>query len=320
MRIEIGPNEAGQRLDKFLRKWMKDVPLSAIYRSIRKGDVKVNGKKSKEKYSLTLGDIIETREISTENKNRVKFNRIDDNDKLKITYEDENMVLVEKWPGILVHSDSKNKEATLTDYVLSYLYDKGDYLPEKEITFTPAPCNRLDRNTPGIVIFGKNYEALKLLNEMIRERKIKKYYQALVVGKLADKLYEGYIVKDRESNLSKVFEKPVSNSKKISMDVRTLETCGSYSLLEIELLTGRSHQLRAHLSTLGHPIIGDLKYGESKLNSFFYNKYGMAYQYLYAYKLIFRNCPDKFKYLENKTIAETLPPVLKKIKNDVFKF
>ena len=190
MRIEIGNNEAGQRIDKFLRKWLKDVPLSAIYKNIRKGDIKVNGKKIKEKYSLNLGDIVETREIVSENKKDKKFIRVEDFNKIKITYEDENMLLVEKWPGILVHSDKRQGEPTLTDYVLTYLCDKGDYIPENEITFTPASCNRLDRNTSGIVIFGKNYEALKLLNEMVRERRIKKYYQALVLGKIKDGVYE----------------------------------------------------------------------------------------------------------------------------------
>ncbi|WP_027623235.1 RluA family pseudouridine synthase [Clostridium lundense] len=320
MRVEIGNNEAGQRIDKFLRKWLKDVPLSAIYKSIRKGDVKVNGKKIKEKYSLNLGDVVETREIVTEKGKDKKFIKVEDFNKIKITYEDENMLLVEKWPGILVHSDKKAGEPTLTDYVLTYLCDKGDYIPENEVTFTPASCNRLDRNTSGIVIFGKNYEALKLLNEMVRERKINKYYQALVLGKIKDGIYEAYILKNNENNISTIHDKKVNGSKKIAMEVKTLQTCGLYSLIEIDLITGRSHQLRAHLNHLGNPIVGDSKYGKSKINSFFYNKYGIDYQYLYAYKLIFKDCPEKFNYMKNKTIAETLPPVLKKIKNDVFKF
>lgn len=317
MKIEIGPNEAGQRVDKFVRKWLKDVPLSAIFKAFRKGDIKVNGKKTKEKYSLVEGDIVETYYISSEPEKK-KFVRIDNN--FKVTYEDENMLLLEKWPGVLVHSNSEGGEPTLTDYVLSYLYDKGDYEPEKEVTFTPAPCNRLDRNTSGIVVFGKNFEALKLLNEMIRERKIKKYYTALVKGKLKDGIYEGYIYKNEDANISKVFDSEMPNTKKIAMEVKTIQTCGSFSLIEIDLITGRSHQLRAHLNHLNHPIVGDNKYGDKKLNSFFNNKYGLDYQFLYAYKLIFKNCPEKLAYMENKTIAESLPPILKKVKTDVFKF
>lgn len=319
MKVEIGANEAEQRIDKFIRKWMKDVPLSAIFKSIRKGDIKVNGKKVKENYFLALGDIVETYELVTE-QNKEKFTSISNALKIKITYEDKNMVIVEKWPGILVHADKKGGEPTLTDYVLSYLFNKGDYSPENELTFTPAPCNRLDKNTSGIVIYGKNYEALKALNEMIRDRKIKKFYTALVRGKLHDGLYEAYIQKDHDNNISKISDSPGKDTKKIAMEVKTIETCGTYSLLEIELLTGRSHQLRAHLSYLGHPIIGDSKYGNKKINSFFYNKFGLNYQYLYAYKLIFRDCAEKFSYMGNKTISESLPPIFRKIKNDVFKF
>lgn len=317
MKITIGPNEAGQRTDKFLRKWLKDVPLSAIYKSIRKGDVKVNSKKVKEKYMLVEGDELEVR-VESESNKKEKFQRIDNH--LKVTYEDENMLLVEKWPGVLVHSDKKNGEPTLTDYVLSHLYDKGDYTPENEVTFTPAPCNRLDRNTSGIVIFGKNFESLKLLNEMIRERDIKKYYSALVKGRIKEGLHEAYISKDEDSNISKVYDSYKPNTKKIAMEVKVVQTDALYSFIEIDLITGRSHQLRAHLAHLGNPIVGDTKYGIKKLNMFFNNKYGLNYQFLYAYKVIFKNCGEKLSYMENKTIGESLPPIFKKIKNDVFKF
>lgn len=320
VKIEIGTNEAGQRLDKFLRKLLKDVPLSVIFKALRKGDVKVNGKKQKEKYSLEVGDLVEVRYVTTETKKKEpNFQKVDASG-LKITYEDENLLLVEKWPGVLVHSDKKDGPPTLTDYVLSYLNDKGDYLPEKEVTFTPASCNRLDRNTSGMVFFGKNFEALKSLNELIRDRGVKKYYTALVKGRIKDRVYEGYILKNQENNVSKVYNDRVPNSKKIAMEVKTIQSNGAFSLIEIELITGRSHQLRAHLAELGNPIIGDAKYGEKKLNSFFNNKFALDYQYLYAYKVIFKNVPEKFSYLKNKTIAEGLPPMFKKIKTDVFKF
>lgn len=317
MKVEIGSNEAGQRLDRFLRKWLKDVPLNAIYKSIRKGDVKVNGKKAKENYPLTSGDTVETRDITSVTK---VDEFIEVNSNLKITYEDENILLVEKWPGVLVHSDEKDGEPTLTDHVLSYLNKKGDYSPEDEITFSPAPCNRLDRNTSGIVMYGKNFETLQLLNEMIRNREIRKYYSAIVKGRINDGVYTAYILKDGEKNISKIYDSPHLDAKKISMEVKSVESCGTYSFLDIELLTGRSHQLRAHLSYLGNPILGDTKYGDKLINGFFKNRYGLNYQYLYAYKLIFKDCPEKFSQLNNKTIAESLPPVFKKIKKDIFKF
>ncbi len=317
MRIEIGANEAGQRTDKFMRKVLGDVPLSRIYKAFRKGDIRVNGNKIKEKHSLVQGDIVETKYITSEFKKQ-EFKRIDN--KLKITFEDANILMVEKWPGVLVHADQKDGEPTLTDYVLSYLFDKGDYRPESEITFTPAPCNRLDRNTSGIVMFGKNFKSLKLLNEMIRERNIEKYYMALVTGRIKDGVYEGYIYKNEDANISQVYNVPMPDTKRIAMEVKTIESCGTFSLLDINLLTGRSHQLRAHLSQLGNPIVGDTKYGDKKMNSFFNNKYGLDCQYLYAYKAMFKNCPEDLYYMENKTIAESLPPALKKIKRDVFKF
>ncbi len=165
MKIEIGTNEAGQRLDKFLRKYLKDVPLSAIFKGLRKGDIRVNGVKKKENYSLELGDVIEIKYIqSKQEKKEDSFIKVNYSG-LMITYEDDNILIVEKWPGVLVHPDQKGANASLTDYVLSYLHGKGDYMPEKEKTFTPAPCNRLDRNTSGVVIFGKNFEALRTMNE-----------------------------------------------------------------------------------------------------------------------------------------------------------
>lgn len=316
MKIEIGNNESGQRLDKFLRKWLKDVPLSAIYRSIRRGDVKVNGKKRKEKYFLEFDDVIEVNNIVSNSKKH-KFNSVDYGF-LKIIYEDENMLLVEKWPGVLVHNDGRDKDNTLTDYVLSYLYDKGEYIPEESVTFTPSPCNRLDRNTSGIVVYGKNYKSLKILNKMIRTRDIDKYYCTIVKGTLKDGIYDAYIHKDRQENLSSVYNEPQKNTKGISMEVKTIKSCGSFSLLELKLITGRSHQLRTHLAYLGNPIIGDPKYGDANLNSFFYNKYGLSYQYLYANKLHFKSCDGEFHYMEYKTITASFPPMFKKIKNDIF--
>lgn len=320
MKIEIGANEAGQRLDKFLRKLLKDVPLSAIFKALRKGDVRVNGKKQKEKYSLQQGDLVEIKYIQSKKENKFdKFITVDPSG-LKITYEDDNMLVVEKWPGVLVHPDSNKNEPSLTDYVLSYLNEKGDYLPESEVTFTPASCNRLDRNTSGLVIFGKNFQALRTLNEMIREGNVEKYYNTLVKGRIKDGLYKGYILKNQEANISKIYEKEVPNSKEISMEVKTLESNGAYSFLEINLITGRSHQIRAHLAHLGNPLIGDTKYGDKEINSFFNNKYGLNYQYLYAYKIIIRDIGGKLDYLKNKTVIESLPPIFKKIKQDVFKF
>ncbi|MFX0548782.1 RluA family pseudouridine synthase [Hathewaya histolytica] len=318
MKVEIGINEADQRLDKFCRKLCKDVPLSAIYRGIRKGDIKINGKKSKEKYVLNVGDTLEIRNIQYKSEKK-DFIKVEKNG-LKITYEDSNILLVEKWPGILVHSDKNVGEITLTDHVLSYLHEKGDYAKESELVFRPSSCNRLDKNTSGIVIFGKTFAATKAMNEMLRERKVDKYYVAIVKGRIKEGLKEAYIEKNHTNNTSKVIFNNAANSKKIAMEVKTLETVGSYSFIEIKLLTGRSHQIRAHLSALGNPILGDPKYGDKKINDYFHNKYGLNYQFLYSYKLIFKECSGELEYLQNKTIAESLPPIFKRIKKDIMKF
>ncbi len=319
MRIEIGPNEAGQRLDKFLRKYLKDVPLSAIFKTIRKGDVRVNGAKGKEKTFLEEGDVIEIKYLyskSPQEKKKV----YDVEPEFKVTFEDDNILMVEKWPGILVHKDVEGTDPTLTDQVLTYLYRKGDFDPNEEKTFSPSPVNRLDRNTSGIVIYGKNYEALKALNEMIRDGRIVKNYLAIVKGRIKDGEYHAFIEKREDNNVSSVSDTAGPGKKEISMTVKTEESTGQFSLVELDLLTGRSHQLRAHLAYLGNPIIGDPKYGEKDINNYLVNKYHLTFQFLYAYKVTFKNPDGKLEYLGNKVVAEKLPPLLKKIKSDLFKF
>ena len=154
---------------------------------------------------------------------------------------------------------------------------------------------------------------------MIREDKIEKYYYTIVQGRVKDGLLTAYIVKNPEKNISKIYDEKVPNSKEIKMKVKTVETNGAYSFLEIHLITGRSHQIRAHLAHIGNPIIGDTKYGKKEINVAFRNKFGLDFQFLYAYKLIFRETSGNLEYLKNKTIAQALPPLLKKIKQDVFK-
>ena len=319
MRIEIGSNEAGQRLDKFLRKYLKDVPLSAIYKAMRKGDIRVNGARGKEKDMLNLGDVLEIKYLESKApETKKEFIQVDA--EFKVTYEDENLLVVEKWPGILVHKDMGSNEPTLTDHVLSYLKEKGEYSPEDEKTFSPSPVNRLDRNTSGLVMYGKNFEALKELSSMMRERDIEKKYVALVKGRIKDGEYRAFIEKREDVNTSLVSLTDGPSRKEIAMKVVSERSSGLFSFVELELLTGRSHQLRAHLAFLGNPIVGDTKYGDKTTNNYFNNKYALSYQYLYAYKLTFRNSTGKLQYLENKVIVEKLPPIFKKIRNDVFKF
>lgn len=318
--IVITSNEAGQRFDKFLRKYLNNMPLSGIYKAIRKKDIVVNGKKSSEKYILNEGDVVKFKiELNAvEKKKELDFLNVEYD--FDIAYEDDNLLIVEKKPGVLVHHDEGKENLTLTDEVKAYLYDKGQYNPEKEKTFAPSPCNRLDRNTEGLVIFAKNYDTLKGVNEIIRNGTLKKYYMTLVKGKIKDGVYTAYMVKNPNTNRVKISKENVKDSKEIITDVKTLDSIGAFSLVEIDLITGRSHQIRAHLSWLKNPIVGDPKYGDAKVNNYFKNEYGVQSQMLIAYKLTFKECPESIKYIEGKTVTMQIPPRFKKIKNDLFKF
>lgn len=317
--IMITSNEAGQRLDKFLRKYLADMSLSAIYKAIRTKQVTVNDKKGSEKYSLNEGDILKFNFEIDDLKKQKKLDFINLEYDFKTIYEDENIIVAHKKTGILVHPD-EGGEFTLTDQVMAYLYDKGEYNPQQEKTFAPSPCNRLDRNTEGLVVFAKNYDTLKIVNECIKNGDVKKYYTTIVKGKIEDGVYSAFIVKDEKKNKVKIYEERVPNSKQIITDIKTIDSVGTYSQLDIDLVTGRSHQIRAHLSHSGNPIIGDEKYGDRKINSFFINKYGLNSQLLIAYKIIFTKTYGNLKYLEGKTIIMPLPPLFKKIKKDLFKF
>ena len=317
--IVITRNEAGQRFDKFLRKYLKNMPLSAIYKAIRTKEIIVNGSKSSEKYILSDGDIVKFNIEIEDVKKQKELSFIEIDYDFKTDYEDENIIIVEKKAGLLVHPD-EGKEVTLTDQVMSYLYDSGKYNPEDEKTFSPSPCNRLDRNTEGLVMFAKNYDTLKAVNETIRNGGISKYYTALIKGKIVNDTYIAYIIKDEKTNRVKVYKERVKDSKEIITKVINIDTIGQYSLIDIDLITGRSHQIRAHLAWLGNPIVGDPKYGEKKMNNYFKDRYGLTNQYLIAYKLVFKNCAGTINYLEGKTVTMALSPVLKKIKNDVLKF
>lgn len=316
--IVITSNESGQRFDKFLRKYLKDMSLSAIYKSIRTKNVLVNGKKSSEKYILNEGDVVKFKLDVEDEKTKKNMDFLEIEYDFDITYEDHDILVVQKAPGKLVHPD-EGKEITLTDEVKSYLYDKGQYDPAKEITFSPSPCNRLDRNTQGLIIFAKNYETLKGINEAIRNGWIKKYYTTLVKGKLDDGLYTAYIVKDEAKNRVKIYSENVRGSKEIITDITTVDTIGQFSLLDVDLITGRSHQIRAHLASMKNPILGDPKYGDGKINKFFKHEYGIDHQMLIAYKLVFKKCPESIKQLEGKTFTMPLPAIFKKLRNDIFK-
>ena len=304
-KLIIGKNDAGQRLDKFLTKAVKGLPMSLLYKDIRTKRIKVNGARAKENQVLAVGDEItlfirdeffESPEQDNNALARIK-------PKLSIVYEDENILLLNKRPGVLVHEDVAGGENTLILHVKAYLYGKGEYDPAAEQSFAPALCNRIDRNTGGIVIAAKNAEALRVMNEKIRDNEISKFYLCAVKGKMpkrADEL-RGYLLKDSDANMVQIREHPFRGAKTIITRYRVLAEKNGNSLLEVELVTGRTHQIRAHMAFIGHPLLGDGKYGVNRGE----RTKGYKHQALYAVRLRFDFESDvgALGYLKGKSFA-----------------
>ena len=290
--ITVLKNDGGQRLDKFLIKAL-DLPISLLYKSIRLKKIKLNRKRTEPSAILAEGDTIQcflkdeffTRLDGDETADSLDLGSITVH--LDVLYEDDNILLLNKRPGVSVHEDEQDAVNTLITHVQAYLYQKGEYDPRGEQSFAPALCNRIDRNTGGIVIAAKNAEALRVMNEKIKLRQMDKLYLAAVHGipeKSSDTLF-GYLIKDDERNMVRVFDKnPPRGAKEIKTRYRVIATKGPLALLEVELLTGRTHQIRAHLAHIGHPLLGDGKYGVNKDD----RRRGYKYQALYSYKLRFR--------------------------------
>ena len=297
--IIIGENDVGRRIDNFLLMYFRKIPRSLMYKLIRKKKIKVNNKKIKENQRLYLGDSV-TLYLSSELLDNVTsssdFMRVSSN--LDILYEDENVLIINKKIGTVCQPDRDNLVDCVVNRVKKYLFDKGEYKFEDENVFAPSLVNRIDRNTEGIVIASKNFESLRFLNEKIKNKEIKKYYKCLVLGKMPKKqdLITSFLYKDYIQNKSYISDEKIKNSKLIQTKYKVIEFKNNLSLLEIELLTGRSHQIRAHLAHIGHPIVGDGKYGFSK------NSQKIKNQLLVSYKIKFefKNEIPSMEYLNGK--------------------
>lgn len=297
----INKNDADQRLDKFITKSVPLLPKALMYKYIRIKRIKVNGKRAEISTRLNPGDVVDMY-INDEffRKAPEKYDFLKASAKLNIIYEDENIILCDKKIGILSHPDDNEYIDTLIGRIKRYLYEKGEYKPEDESSFVPSLVNRIDRNTGGIVIAAKNAESLRILNQKMKDRELHKFYLCIVHGELKNKngLLEGYLVKDESKNKVTVSKKKSDESKEIKTKYRVIDCDGALSLVEVELLTGRTHQIRAHFASIGHPLLGDGKYGTNAQNK----KYGYKKQFLYSYKLVFDFITDAgvLEYLNHK--------------------
>lgn len=299
----IGKNDAGQRLDKFLTKLCPNMPQSMLYKSLRKDCVKINSKHIKDaSYKVCEGDTVRLY-LKDEffEKPKADNSFVDIEPRINIVYEDENILLIDKEVGMVVHEDDEGSGDYLIDHIKSYLYKKGEYKPDEENTFVPSLCNRLDRNTGGIIIAAKNAETLRIMNQKVKDREIKKLYLCAVLGTLDKKSDEmkAFLFKDEKEKRVYVYDSSKKGSKTIITKYKVMKEKNNLSLVEVDLITGRTHQIRAHFAFIGHPLLGDGKYGINKTNK----SYNMLTQALYSYKLIFNFTTDAgiLEYLNGKS-------------------
>lgn len=300
----VGKNDAGQRVDKFIAKAVPALPKSLMYKYIRTKRIKVNSKRTDIADKLCQGDIVDMY-INDEffAPSEEKYDFLSASKKLSIVYEDENIILLDKSVGLLSHPDETEYNDTLITRVKRYLYEKGEYDPKDENSFAPALVNRIDRNTGGIVIAAKNAESLRILNQKLKDREMEKYYLCVLHGYLKKKsgVLEGWMTKDEKKNKVSVYSHEVPGGKLMKTKYSVLSEKDGLSLAEVELLTGRTHQIRAHFASVGHPLLGDGKYGTNALNK----TLGYKKQFLYSYRLVFTFTTDAgiLEYLNGRSFS-----------------
>lgn len=363
--FSVQQNEAGQRLDKLLGKLLNKAPKSFIYKMLRKKNITLNGKKADGSEKLVLADEITFflsddtfNQFHESNATQEIPSELDLN--LDIIYEDKHIIIVNKPVGVLSQKAEKN-DISMVEYIIAYLIKTGQITQTQLESFQPAVCNRLDRNTGGILIAGKSLAGLQEMSRLLKSRALSKYYLCIVKGKVEDKkTIEGFLSKDYVKNQVNIYPVEREDTEYICTEyepidfTETLQAWGSYSdkttrlnnfkgdykfkeksildistevngirgsftLLQVKLITGRSHQIRAHLASIGHPIIGDYKYGDQKTNHYFNKKYSLSYQLLHSYRMIFPELNGEFAYLSHKEFTAGPPELFMKIKNDLFR-
>ena len=322
--ITVHKQEEGQRLVKLLGAYLKEAPNSFFYKMLRKKNITLNGKKADGTEKLKCGDEIrlflsdETYEkFAGKVQPKEKFPMV----KLNIVYEDSNVIFINKPAGMLSQK-SVPSDVSLNEYLLGYLEKSGQWKQVESKAFRPSVCNRLDRNTSGMVICGKSMAGLQQMAALLKDRSLHKYYLCLVKGVMTESQHlEGYLLKDENSNQVKIFQKETEGAAHIITEYEPLYTEGETTLLKVTLVTGKSHQIRAHLSSIGHPIIGDPKYGDRKVNAFFRETHGIKNQMLHAWKLTFPELAEPLDNLSEKSFeaepAGLMKQYLMKAKGDL---
>lgn len=319
--IIIKKNDANQRIDKYLKKLLCNAPSNFIYKMFRKKDIKINGVRVNEKYILQENDVLEMFLYED------KFNELTKEKDIyslkknfRVLYEDKNILVVDKPAGLLVHGDVNENVNTLTNQVLSYLKDKGELDTNRESTFMPGPVHRLDRNTSGIVIFGKTLSALQDLNEMMKKRHhIEKTYLTICAGHLKEKQeLVGYVKKIENEDRVQFVKKDDPHALLMKTIVEPVKSNQKFSLVKVKIITGRMHQIRVHLASIDHFVIGDRKYGNFHLNKILKKKYGLNNQLLHAYKICFKDPFGCLSYLKGKEIICEPPSQFREIEKSLF--
>ena len=317
--IRIGENESGQRLDKFLLKYMSRAPKSFIYKMLRKKNITLNGKKAQGNEQLRQGDAVKLF-LSDDTIGKFSETRTAGyaETELDILYEDKHTIFINKPAGMLSQKAAA-EDVSLVEHLIAYLLKTGQISEEALATFRPSVCNRLDRNTSGIVAAGKSLAALQQLSAMFRERSLKKYYLCLVHGRVTEaRRISGFLSKDERTNRVRVQRagerrSPQKEEARIETEYCPLRSGDGVTLLEVHLITGKTHQIRAHLAAEGHPIIGDYKYGMRSVNDSFKREYGLSTQLLHSCRLCFPECTGALSNLSGREITAPVPDLFRRI-------
>ena len=320
--LVIEGHEAGQRLDKYLGRYLAQAPKSFLYKMMRKKNITLNGKKCEGSEKLAVGDEIKLF-FSDETLEKFAGKGMEDEiptlRKEWIVYEDQNVLLLNKPVGMLSQKAEKT-DVSAVEHVLAYLRDKGELTEESYRRFHPSVCNRLDRNTSGLLIVGKSMAGLQGMSAVLKDRSLHKDYLCVVKGRIAEGCHiKGYLFKDEVKNVVQIHNEEVTGSLPIETWYTPLQygnlegTDQSVTLLKVRLVTGRSHQIRAHLASIGHPILGDYKYGDRKTNDICKKKYGFNYQLLHAWKLTLPQMEGELSYLSGKEFTAKMPELFGRV-------